>query len=164
MDDKEEIEEKLTPEEQQMKNEISKAIHNKARSFVEKALMPLNWCWPATIVLLVTRWVLNSIGYYDLSLYAATVFLWGPLLLIIAAASVFITLVYTISLFGAWHLFLQNAVFYFKAGFRKANNGRNKSDFDEETPPEEERKHEFYTPPLPDIEDPNKKDKDDEAL
>ena len=152
----EENKEELTPEEQQLQKNLTKAISKNAQVFVDKVFAPLNWCWPVTIVLLFVRWFLNSIGYYDLSLLAATVFLWGPLALLAGMSTLFISFVYIIALFGAWHKFLQNVVFYFKLGF---GNGASKKE-----QKQEDEQNETYSPPIPELEDPRKDKKDDEAL
>ena len=133
--DEEENKEELTPEEKRIHEEFTKAVHEKGKAFLEKVFAPLNWCWPATLVILLVRWILNSVGHYELSLWAATVFLWGPGVLLVGAVTLFVSFIYIVSLFGAWHKFLQNMVFYFKLGFGNGAGKKNeeKEDEDDET-------------------------------
>lgn len=165
---KEEPSEELTPEERQQLEELNASFHSGFKKIIEKIISPLEWCWPATLLLLIVRYVLNKIGYYSLSFEMATIFIWGPFALLVGLVVLFVSIVYMLSLFGAWHKFMQTAASYFLLGFQKGKTDKvEKQDSEKNEDGEEKRdkyRHEFYTPPLPDIEDPNKKDKDDEAL
>lgn len=112
----------LTPEEQQQLDEFKTSFHAGFKKIIEKIISPLEWCWPVTFLLLIVRYVLAKIGYYELTLTAATIFIWGPFILLVGLVGLFISAIYMISLFGAWDRFMQTSAFYFKLGFQKVKN------------------------------------------
>ena len=167
MSDKEEPSEELTPKEQRQLEELSTSFHSGFKKIIEKIISPLEWCWPATLLLLIVRYVLNKVGYYSLSFEMATIFIWCPFVLLAGLVVFLVSIIYMLSLFGAWHKFMQTVASYFLFGFQEGKTDKvEKQDSEKNEDSEEKRNevHEFYTPPFPDIEDPNKKDKDDEAL
>ena len=111
---------KEEPLSEEQEAELESAFKPIVKNTIDKIYSPLSWCWPTTIVLLLARWILGSAGYYYMPFWLATVFLWAPVAIIIGLTSFFILLFYLISLFSAWHKFMENMVFYFRLGFRNS--------------------------------------------
>lgn len=88
--------------------------------FLSKIYSILSWCWPATILMFIGREVLRQFGYYGISNWAVTVFLWLPFAIVIGATSLFIGFFYIISLVAAWKNFIDSVFFHFRIGFNAA--------------------------------------------
>lgn len=104
---------------------IEDALRPRIDKFLSKIYSILSWCWPATIAMFIGREVLRQFGYYGISNWAVTVFLWLPLAIVIGATSLFIGFFYLISLIAAWREFVENVLLYFKLGYAAANKKEN---------------------------------------
>lgn len=113
-------------EEELAAKEVEQALRPVIDRFLTKVYSTLSWCWPATIMLFVVQQILRSIGYYGLSLWGVTIFLWAPFAIIIGAAAIFVGFFYLLSLFASWTCFIHTAAFYFKLGFTSANKEEKK--------------------------------------
>ena len=96
---------------------IEDALRPRIDKFLSKTYSTLSWCWPATIAMFIGREVLRQFGYYGISNWAVTVFLWLPLAIVIGATSLFIGFFYLMSLIAAWREFVENVLLYFKLGY-----------------------------------------------
>jgi len=113
-------EEKHTPEEKEVQRQIEFSIRGFVDGFLSKTYSVLDWAWPATIVLFIAQQILKSVGYYGLSIWGVTFFLWAPFAITIAGTTLFVGFFYIISLIGAWNYFVRKTILYFKAGFVEA--------------------------------------------
>ena len=104
---------------------IEDALRPRIDKFLSKIYSTLSWCWPATITMFIGREVLRQFGYYGISNWAVTVFLWLPLAIVIGATSLFIGFFYLMSLIAAWREFVENVLLYFKLGYAAANKKEN---------------------------------------
>jgi hypothetical protein len=113
-------EEKLTPEEKEVQQQIEFSIRGFVDGFLSKTYSVLDWAWPATIVLFIAQQFFRSFGYYGLSIWGVTFFLWAPFAIMISGTALFVGFFYIISLIGAWNHFVAKTILYFKAGFVEA--------------------------------------------
>lgn len=109
----------LTPEEQQMKEEIETLLKPRIDMFLEKVFSIISWCWPATILLFLADTVFRQFGYYGMSFWGITFFLWFPFAVLISLFVLTIGILYISSLFYAWRKFLDKIWFYTRLGFSK---------------------------------------------
>lgn len=104
---------------------IEDALRPRIDKFLSKTYSILSWCWPATIAMFIGREVLRQFGYYGISNWVVTVFLWLPLAIVIGATTLFIGFFYLMSLIAAWGEFVRNVLLYFKLGYAAANKKEN---------------------------------------
>ena len=104
---------------------IEDALRPRIDKFLSKTYSTLSWCWPATIAMFIGREVLRQFGYYGISNWAVTVFLWLPLAIVIGVTTLFIGFFYLMSLIASWGEFVRNVFLYFKLGYAAANKKEN---------------------------------------
>jgi len=125
-------EDKLTEEEKKAQKETEDLFRVATDKFLSKVYSILSWCWPATIAMFIGREVLRLFGYYGISNWAVTVFLWLPFAIVAGVTVGFIGIFYIVSLLTAWREFVAKILLWFAAGFKnggasfsssKENNG-----------------------------------------
>ena len=121
-------EEKLTPEEKEVQQRIEFSIRGFVDGFLSKTYSVLDWAWPATIVLFIAQQFFRSFGYYGLSIWGVTFFLWAPFAIMISGTALFVGFFYVISLIGAWNHFVAKTILYFKAGFVEESQKKDKQE------------------------------------
>lgn len=97
---------------------IEDALRPRIDKFLSKTYSMISWCWPATIAMFIGREVLRQFGYYGISNWAVTVFLWLPFAIVAGATIGFIGIFYIVSLLNAWREFVAKTILWFAAGFK----------------------------------------------
>lgn len=105
---------------------IEDALRPIIDKFLSKIYSILSWCWPATIAMFIGREVLRQFGYYGISNWAVTIFLWLPFAIVIGVTTLFVGFFYLMSLIAAWGEFVRNVLLYFKLGYAAANKKENR--------------------------------------
>lgn len=122
-------EEKLTPEEKEAADTLEKCLKNRVQKIIDPIFSVMDWCWPATMAMLIIKFVGYSTGYYYVPMSIVSVFLWAPIVLVFFISALIIGSFYLFGLFMAWHKFFSNVLFILKLGFLA---GKNKADSEKE--------------------------------
>ena len=121
-------EDRLTEEEKKVQKETEDLFRVATDKFLSKVYSMLSWCWPATIAMFIGREVLRQFGYYGISNWAVTVFLWLPFAITIGSVAIIVGFLYLFSLFYAWIEFVNKVALWFKIGFADAIDANEKKE------------------------------------